>query len=170
MAATRPSHIGWPVFRWIRFILELGGAFALFVAFVYVVGQHQYDAFAKTIVPILATYIATAALLYNRARGLPKNTNKVRSLYAAERAIQATIFTITGVLVGAVIYGWLSWFGVVIAKGNDLNDPWIFAYMLPLAFIEFGYASFLFALRAISKDFLRPISAREIARRIRNAP
>ena len=170
MRAPRTPHLEWQVYKSIRLALEIGGGFALFVAFTYIVVQNQYEAFAKTIVPILATYIATAALLYNRARALPRNTSKVRSLYAAERSIQATIFTITGILVGAVIYGWLSWFGISIAKENGLNDPWVSIYFLPMAFIQFGYASFLFSLRSISKDFLRPLSAREIARRIKNAP
>lgn len=170
MLTPRPPHLEWPVFRWVRLILEIGGGFALFVAFMYIVLQQQYEAFAKTIVPILATYIATAALFYNRGRGLPRNISKVRSLYAAERSLQATIFTITGIIIGAIIYGWLSWFGFSIAKENGLKKIWIFIYIFPLVFIQFGYASFLFSLRAISKDFLRPLTAREIARRIKNAP
>lgn len=170
MHSTKPSHLEWPIFRWIRFALEIGGAISLAMAFIYVIEKNQYESVAKLIVPILATYIASAALFYNRARALPRNTSKTRSLYAAERAIQAAVFTLIGVLIGAVIYAWLNNFGVVVVQGNGEASPWAFLYLIPMAFIEIGYSSFLATLRAISKDFLRPISAREIARRIRNAP
>jgi hypothetical protein len=164
------SHSPRSFYRYIRFILELGGAIGIAFTYLYVVGQNQYDAFAKAIVPILATYVATAALLYNRARGLPNGKNKLRSLYAAERAVQAIIFSITGVLIGAIIYACLSSFRIVIDEGRDFEDPWVLVYIPSVAFVVFGYVSFLFALRTISRDFLRPISAREIARRIRKSP
>src|SRR5262245_20288285 len=102
----RPIHVEWPLYRWIRWVLELGGGFTLFAAFYFVVTWQQFEAFAKVVIPILATYIATAALLYNRGRALPAGPSKTRSLYAAERAVQATLFTLVGAVIACVIFGW----------------------------------------------------------------
>lgn len=162
------------IFRVFRKIFEVSGGFIVFVVFMFVVQEQQYESFAKAIAPILATYIATAALLYNRGRALPKNPSKVRALYAAERSVQATIFTLSGVILGGVIFGFLKYFGVDVsmmdAMQNKPNGPWLLVYLIPCIFILFGYMSFVFSLRAISKDFLRPITAREISSRIKDAP
>ncbi len=166
----RPLHLEWPLYNWVRWVLELGGGFTLFVAFLVVVFLQQFESFANVIVPILATYIAIAALLYNRGRALPRGPSKVRSLYAAERAVQATLFTLVGVAIGGVIFGWAHWFGLTLAKENGAKSAWGFVYFFALAYIMYGYISFLIGLRVIAKEFMRPLPPKEIARRLRNGP
>ncbi|HWI83642.1 hypothetical protein [Ramlibacter sp.] len=153
-----------------QWMLHLGGGFTLFVAFLLVVLLQQFEAFAKVIVPILATYIAVAALMYNRGRALRKGPSKVRSLYAAERAVQAALFTVVGAAIGAVIFGWAYWFGLSVQKDGGAKNAWVLIYSLPLLYIMAGYTSFLLGLRVIAKEFLRPLSAKEAARRLRGAP
>lgn len=166
----RPPHLEWPLYRWVRVVLELGGAFTLFAAFSYVVVWQQFETFAKVVVPVLATYIATSGLFYNRARALPRGPSKVRSLYAGERSTQATLFTIVGVGIGCVLFGWGQWFGVFGEGVRGKESPWLFVYMPAFVFVMYGYSSFLFGLRVVSKEFVRPLHAREISKRIKNAP
>ena len=167
---SRPMHIEWPLYRWFRFLLETGGGFALFVVFVVVVGQQQFETFATAAVPIIAIYFATSGLLYNRARALSRRPSKTRSLYAAERSTQATIFSLVGIIIGVSIFSLTAWFGLELNPSAGIRNAWALLYFVPLAFIMGGYRSYLFCIRAISKEFLHPLSAREISRRIKNAP
>jgi hypothetical protein len=132
--------------RSIRKLFEVSGGFTLLVAFIFVLREQQYESFAKTIVPILATYIATAALLYNRGRALPKSPGKVRTLYAAERSVQATIFTLTGVVLGAIIFSFLKYFEADLSMIDSMKNkpigPWLLVYLIPYTFILFGYIRF----------------------------
>jgi hypothetical protein len=150
--------------------LEAGGAFGLFVALLHVVITKQYSVFVQGAVPVLATYLGTAALLYNRGRGLPKGPSKTRSLYAAERSFQALLFTLVGVALAATFIGWASWFGAFSPALANQPQPWELILFVPMIFVMWGYATYLLSLRAISREFLRPVSTREIAKRIRNAP
>ena len=163
-------HLEWLLYQWFRLLLEAGGGFALFVVFVVVVGLQQFEAFAKAVIPIVAIYLATSGLLYNRARAFAKGRSKTRSLYAAERSTQAVIFTLIGIMIGSSIFSLTSWFGLGLIPSAGIKNAWALVYFLPLAFIMFGYRSYLFCIRAISKEFLHPLSAREISRRIKNAP
>ena len=166
----RPMHLEWPVIRWIRLFLEAGGGFALTAAFYYVVDAGQFASFAAAAVPVIATYIATAGLLYNRARALPKGPSKTRSLYSAERAVQATVFTLAGIVIGTSIFAVVQWFHLSSLASTQRGGALLFAYLLPMAFVLSGYISFVIGFRAIAKDFLHPLGARDIAERIRKAP
>lgn len=166
---ARPAHLEWPVYKWLRFFLEVGGAFSLFVALLHVALTSQYTLFAQGAVPVLATYLGTAALLYNRGRGLPRGQSKIRSLYAAERSLQALLFTLVGIALGAVLIGWASWFGALKSPASR-PQGWETLNLIPAIFIMWGYSTYLISLRAISKEFLRPVTTREIARRLRDAP
>ncbi len=169
MKAVSP-HLEWRFFKWFEWFLKLGGCYRLVMVYVHVLVEGKYDILAKAVTPILATYITIAALLYNRARGLSSKASKMRSLYAAERLFQGVIFTLVGVLIGGIYYGLLLFFGIIISKGSGLLEPWSWFYLIPFILILLGYICFLSALHAISKQFLRQLSAREIASRIKNAP
>lgn len=166
----RPPHLEWPLFRWFRPFLEIGGAFTFFAAFVYVAVTNQPQTAGAALVPVLATYIATAALFFNRARALPRGPSKVRSLYLAERATQAAAFTIVGIIIGTVVFAWGAWFESAAKISPSALNGWRGLYFFALLFIQAGYQCFTFALRVLAREFLHPISPRELARRIRNAP
>lgn len=81
--------------------------------------------------------------------------------------MQGVVFTIVGLLLGAIVYFLLSFFNIstVVSEGRT-EDPWILAYTPALALILMGYVTYLLALESISKEFLRPIPAREIRQRV----
>ena len=62
----------------------------------------KFAALALLCGPILAVLFAFAALLYNRARALPDGKELRRSLYAAERSLQATTLFMVGTALGGV--------------------------------------------------------------------
>ena len=163
-------HLEWPFFRWTRFVLEPGVGFTLLFAFFYTVATRDFRAAASVLVSISATYIAIAALFFNRARALPRGPSKVRSLYTAERATQAIAFTLVGLLLGVVFFAWGTYFESAEKVASSAPSAWLLLFFVPLMFIGWGYYSFVLALRVISREFLHPLSARDIARRVKNAP
>ncbi|MCZ8227531.1 MAG: hypothetical protein O9249_00190 [Burkholderiaceae bacterium] len=163
-------HLEWPIFRWIRLALEPGVGFTLLVAFFYIVATRDFRAAASVLVSVLATYIAVAALFFNRGRALPRGPSKVRSLYIAERATQAIAFTLVGLLVGVVIFAWGTYFESALKVSASSSQPWLLIFFFPLMLVLWGYISFVHSLRVIAREFLHPLSVRDIARRIKNAP
>lgn len=166
----RPMHLEWPLFRWTRVILEPGIGFTLFVGFIYVVVTRDFLAAASVFATVLATYIALAALLFNRGQALPCGVSKTRSLYAAERATQAIAFTLVGLLLGIVFFAWGIYFESALKVDSSSPQLWLFIFLFPLIFVGWGYFSFVLALRVIAREFLHPLTARKIARRIKNSP
>lgn len=166
----RPMHLEWPLFRWTRLVLEPGTGFTLFAAFIYVVATRDFRAAASVFGSVLATYIAIAALFYNRGRALPGGPSKIRSLYAAERAAQAIAFTLVALLMGIVIFAWGTYFESALKVNSSSPQLWLLIFFFPLIFVGWGYFSFVLSLRVIAREFLHPLAARDIARRIKNAP
>ncbi len=168
-------HLEYRFLRGLRFVVEAGvGSTLCWALFMGVQLNRMVDA-GKIAVPIIAIYIACASLFYNRSRALPKGSSKTRSLYAAERALQATLFSVFGVVIGVVYYAFLHYvgygmtkFGYVLTSLGEVCT--IAGWLIPAGYVIFGYMSFIFAIRAASKDLMRPTTAIELARRIRNAP
>lgn len=167
MALSKLLHLEWPIFSWVRLILGLGGAWVIMQVSIYVIGTNSHVELAKAVAPILATYIATASLLYNRARAVGEEKSRSRSLYAAERSMQGIVFTVTGLLLGAIVYFLMAVFRIpIIISENQIDGAWFMAYIPALSLVFLGYLAYLQALSSLSKEFLRPISAREIRERV----
>lgn len=166
----KSMHLEWPFFKWMRPVLEIGVGFTLFIGFVYLVRARDFRSAASVLASVLTIYVAIAALFFNRARGLPRGPSKIRSLYAAERATQGIAFTLVGTVAGIVIFAWGIYFEYSLHPAFPLVRIWPLLFILPLAFILWGYVAFTLALRVISREFLHPLSAKEVARRIKGAP
>lgn len=102
-SSKRPAHLEWPLLKWLRVILAGGGAWSLFLLYVYIFRNGRFDLILQFSAPVLAIYIASSGLMYNRARGMPQGKAKRRSLYAGERATQAFLFTVIGLLLGLLL-------------------------------------------------------------------
>ena len=114
--SARPARIA---FRFLE------GALAL--VFLGVVTHHvlaqDFKPLAALCLPILVVFSGFASLLFVRGRSLADGPWQLRSLYAAERAMQATIWYLLGIILGTALYGLMKYFDVAF----DARDPWIVA-------------------------------------------
>ncbi|WP_374413903.1 hypothetical protein [Hydrogenophaga sp.] len=168
--SKKPAHLEWPIFKWLRIVLAGGGALSLFLLYVFIFRNGRSDLILQFSAPVLAIYIASSGLMYNRARGMPQGKSKRRSLYAGERATQAFLFSVIGLLLGGVAYSVSALFEVDLVVAFHGHSPWVFVFFPSLVFVQWGYASYVLFLRAISSDLLYPVAAKVIAVRIKNAP
>lgn len=163
----KPPHLDLPFFRWTRFVLGLGVAFTLLLAFFYLVKSRDFSSAGSALIAVSATYMAFAALLFSRASALPQGPSKVRSIYAAERIMQAIAFAFAGAIMGLVFFSCGSYFENAANIDSSKPHPWLLIFFVPLVFILWGYGAFLSALKVVSREFFHPLSTRDIARRIR---
>jgi hypothetical protein len=146
--------------------LELGGAFALFVAFTHFVFRFEFEPVGRVAVPLAAVFFGFASLLFNRARSYSKGRSRVRTLYAAERSFQATLFALAGLLVGVAMYGLFVWFGFAPNQPVSGKHALLFLFLFPYLLIQTGYVCFMSALRVASKEYMHFLSPLKLRRRI----
>lgn len=157
---TKFSRIG---FR----LLEAIGAFVLLVVVWLHVLSYDLKPLATVCIPVLAVFFGFTSVLYNRARALAKGKSQNRTLYAAERAMQGTLFFFFGTVLGAILAGLLAYFGFSLAPPNPtLKNLWLILFIGPYALLQIGYQSFMHAIWSISPEFLGHISARQLRRRV----
>src|SRR5688572_24605632 len=146
-------------------------AVAMAIAFFGAVAHHVYEFDFKPLaalgVPILAVFFAFASLLYIRGRSLTEGSAQIRSLYAAERAVQAAVWHLSGVILGAALYAVLVRFGITF----DPAEPspaglWLLLFLAPYALMQVGLLTFMRALWVIAPQFLRSVSPLELRRRV----
>lgn len=128
----------------------------------------QIAPLATLCLPVLAVFFGFTALLYNRARAIPNGPEQRRTLYAAERAMQATTLYFYALLTGAILTAIFSAANLAPSKSQSgaIHYPFIF-YLIPAMLALFAFATFIYALRAIGHRKLRSIKIREIMKRIR---
>ena len=157
------SALGLVLFR----ALEIGAS----LVFLRVVVHHVYTLDLKPLaalcVPILVVFFAFSSLLFLRGRSLAPGKAQNRSLYAAERAMQASIWYLFGIILGVSTYGALLHFGI----NFDPRQPtvagfWLLAYLAPYALMQIGFIVFMRAAWLITPQFFRRVSPFEIRRRI----
>lgn len=127
----------------------------------------DFKPLAALCLPILVVFFAFASLLYSRGRAFAKGNAQVRSLYAAERAMQGSVWYLFGILLGTTLYGFLSYFGVSF----DPDQPsaagfWLLLFIAPYALMQAGILWFMRAIWIITPQFFRRIDALELRRRI----
>ena len=148
-------------------LIEAG--FAL--VFLWVVTHHvvtqDFKPLAAFCVPILVVFYGFASLLFTRGRSLAKGPSQVRSLYAAERAAQATLWYVFGIILGATAYGLARYLGIPFeADQRWVVALWLFLFLAPAALMQIGLLCFMRALWAIAPELLRRVNAYEVARRV----
>lgn len=161
------NHLEFNFFRWISFFIGLGIAFSLLIAFFYLVTTRNFTSAGAVLLAVAATYISLAALLYARHTALPAGPSKVRSMYAAERMMQAITFTLLGGLLATSLFVGGLYFESGLKMDSTEPQLWLFLFFLPLLLVLWGYVGFFESLKIICREFGHPLSAREIARRIR---
>jgi hypothetical protein len=160
---NRRMRISPPVFRF----LEI--AFGLL--FLWTVAHHviarDIKPLAAFCLPILVIFYGFASVLFVRGRALAAGPWQVRSLYAAERSMQATVWYLLGILLGVTVYGILKYFKAPF----DSGDPWFTALLLlafsaPYALMQIGLLCFMRAVWTVAPQFVRPVGTLEVVRRV----
>lgn len=147
-------------------VIELGVPFSLLVSFIYFVFRFDFEPIAKVCVPAVAVFFGFSSVLYNRARAYSRGRSRIRTLYAAERALQATLFALVGTVLGAGMYAFFVWIGFWPGQEIDKKHGLLIIFVIPLFIIQTGFACFMLALRVVAHEFLRPVSVKELRKRI----
>ena len=146
---------------------ELALAFVFFGAVAHHVSTFDFKPLAALCIPIIAVFFSFSSLLFIRGRSLAKGRGQMRSLYAAERAMQATIWYLFGIVLGTSLYGILMRFGVTFdASAPAPAGLWLLLFLAPYALMQIGLLCFLSAIWAITPHFFRRLGAFELARRV----
>lgn len=154
----RPSRIT-------RVTLEVAFSLAFFGAAAHHVAGHDFKPLLALCAPILILYYGLSSLLFVRGKALAEGPLQRRSLHAAERATQATVWHVLGIVVGISAYGLL---GAVEAR---LEAPVqgaaiLLLFAAPFALMQAGLLAFLRAIWTISPHLTRRVGAFEARRRV----
>lgn len=129
----------------------------------------QFSALATVCGPVLAVLFGFSALLYNRARAFPSGKEQRRSLYAAECAMQSTLFFLAGTTVGGIgaVIVWL-----LPSAGNAATRPYwnVFSGLLFLSstmLVLYSFGSFFTAFRTVAHRLLKRLPMRKLIRRLK---
>jgi predicted lysophospholipase L1 biosynthesis ABC-type transport system permease subunit len=133
--------------------------------------HHVYTADFKPLaafcVPIILLFFGLTSLLYNRGRALAKGKEQVRSLYAAERAMQGTIWYLLGIILGTSLYGVLMRFGVTFDPGAPSPvGLWLLLFLAPYALMQAGLLCLMRAVWVVAPNLLRRVGPLERRRRV----
>lgn len=118
--------------------------------------------------PVLAVFYGFAALLYNRSRALSAGPEQRRSLYAAERALQATVLLLCGVALAAGIHVFFLMIGrTPIALTSAVPNDQFLASVLPILLVGSAWMAFFFGLLAMAHRYFRWQRPRVVLRRLK---
>jgi hypothetical protein len=147
--------------------LALGMSLAFFAAFATHVYQFDFKPMAGLGIPILVVFFAFASLFFIRGRSLARGSAQFRSLVAAERAVQAAVWHLSGIMLGTVLYALLMRSGVVFeASDRWLVALWALLFLVPHALMQIGLLAFMRAVLGVAPQLFRRVGAFELRRRV----
>ncbi|MBD9463921.1 hypothetical protein [Pseudomonas sp. Pdm06] len=148
-------------------ILSLGST-VFFGAMNHYLQLKDYLSLGSVCFPVLAVLFGFTALLYNRSRALQPGAAQRRSLYAAERGLQATILFVVGVGLGSIIATITEVLKLDISNASGSSRT-LLVYFIPILLVLNSFSAFFFALRAIAHGTVRLVGLRTLARKIRQS-
>jgi hypothetical protein len=154
--------------RWLRRgaarLLELAAAGAFLGAFAHHIANFDFHPLAAFCLPVLVVFVGFTSLLFMRGKSLSKGRVQVRTLFAAERSMQATVWYFSGVLSGLAVYSAMH----LLPQGGAALGAWVLlAFAVPVFLMQVGLALFMRAAGVIAPQMLRRVSAYEVWRRVR---
>lgn len=148
------------------FLIWSLGATIFFASMHHYLMRSEFLYLATLCFPVLAILFGFSALLYNRSRALQPGPAQRRSLYAAERALQATVLFALGLASGAIIATVTSQLSINL-QTNESTTYLLLVYLIPILLILNSFSAFFFSFRAISHGMVKLVTTRELARKIR---
>jgi hypothetical protein len=160
---TSPARRAW-LGRVAARLLETAAAGAFLGAVGHHVAGGNFRPLAAFCLPVLVAFVGFTSLLFMRGKSLRRGRVQIRTLYAAERSMQATVWYFTGILLGFAMYGTLQ-----VLPGDAANlGPWAIAlFVTPAVLMQVGMVLFVRAAWVIAPQLLRRVSHYEVWRRIR---
>lgn len=146
-------------------ILSLGSTI-FFSAINHYLLRKDYLSLGAVCFPVLAVLFGFTSLLYNRSRALQPGAAQRRSLYAAERGLQATLLFVVGVASGSIIATITETLNFELTRKPETSTT-LLVYFIPIILVLYSFSCFFFALRAIAHGTVRMIDTRKLSRRIR---
>ena len=148
-------------------VLAIGMSLAFFAAFAAHIYRLDFKPMAGVGVPILLVFFGFASLFFIRGRSLAKGSAQFRSLVAAERAVQAAVWHLSGVMLSNVLYTVLMRSGGMV----DASEPWMLAawvllFLVPHALMQIGLFGFMRAVMVVAPQLFRKVGAFELRRRV----
>lgn len=148
-------------------LLELAFALVFLTMVVHHVIAYDFRPLLAFCAPILVVYYGFASLLFVRGRSLPAGPAQTRSLFGAERAVQATLWHMLGIIVGVALYGCLWYAGFAFDQSDpSLAGLWLLLFLLPYALMQIGLLCFMSAIWTITPQFFRRVGTLEMGRRV----
>jgi len=121
--------------------------------------------------PVLVVFFGFTSLLYMRGRSLARGKAQVRTLFAAERAMQGTIAYLSGIVLGASLYGLLQYLDFHFdPRQPGASGLWLVLFLAPYGLLQAGLVLFMGGVWTIVPQLLRPVSPYEVWRRIGKEP
>lgn len=146
-------------------LLELAFSLVFLLMVAHHVSRQDFKPLVALCAPILIVYFGFASLLFVRGRSLAEGTWQLRSLLAGERAMQASIWHLLGIVLGVSAYGLLRYLDV--PSDSRLGAAlWLLVFSSPYAFMQAGLLCFLRAIWLVAPHLARRVSAFEIRRRV----
>jgi hypothetical protein len=147
--------------------LGAGMSLAFFAAFAHHVYRLDFKPMAALGVPILLVFFGFASLFFIRGRSLAKGSAQLRSLFAAERAVQAAVWHLSGIMLSTVLYALLMRSGGALEAGEGwIVAVWVLLFLVPHALMQIGLFTFMGAVLVVAPQLFRKVGAFELRRRI----
>jgi signal transduction histidine kinase len=147
--------------------LALGMSLAFFAAFANHVYRFDLKPLATLGIPILIVFFGFASLFFIRGRSLAKGSAQFRSLVAAERAVQAAVWHLSGIMLNTVFYALLMRSGVAFdASDRWIVVLWVLLFLVPHSLMQIGLFTFMRAVLVVAPHLFRKVGPFELRRRI----
>ena len=143
--------------------VEVGSAAVFFGVVAHHVLSADFRPLAALTLPILVVFYGFSSVLFVRGRALAAGLWQTRSLYAAERAMQATVLYLLGILLGLIVYVALK------RTGGLLETPWLLLFLAPYALMQGALIAFMRGLWALAPDLFEHTGTLAFARRVRSS-
>lgn len=161
-----------PLFKRLSLLfLDISAGSVFFGAVAHHVYTVDFKPLAALCLPILAVFFTFTSLLFIRGRSLSRGKDQFRTLFAAERSMQATVCYLAGIVLGTSLYGLLQYFPFDFDPAEPtLEGLWLLAFLAPYALMQTGFLLFMRAAWIIGPQFLWGVSRYEVSRRIAQEP
>jgi hypothetical protein len=147
--------------------LAIGMSLAFFAAFAHHVYRLDFKPMVALGIPILVVFFGFASLFFIRGRSLARGSAQFRSLVAAERAVQAAVWHLSGIMLSTVLYALLMRSGVALGSSEPwLIALWVFFFLVPHALMQIGLFTFMRAVLGVAPQLFRRVGALELRRRV----